>query len=326
MAGSSPGGIDQRRILDLQRRADDLPTLDRDTSSAVILEGISALVAADTAVFYLTDSRLERCVAMIADDPGLQAAWQAGYDRWLGLVRAGGHPIVDHWVQTGDLGALRLSDVIGGGAFHRLPLYDEFLRHYRIERMLGTRIELSSWLWIDVMFHRSGSDFTRRDMTALDAVRPTVGRIAQRAELAPSVARGVALGLTPREAEVLAWLGHGETNAGIGGLLFIAPGTVKKHLDAIYAKLGVGGRIEAAVFLSPTTPSTLGAARQGLDRPALTTREREVLALVARGHANAVIAGHLGLTVGTVKTHLDHIYAKLEVGSRGRAVAAVSGG
>jgi DNA-binding CsgD family transcriptional regulator len=56
-----------------------------------------------------------------------------------------------------------------------------------------------------------------------------------------------ALGLTRREIEVLSWVAAGKTNAETAELLSIAPGTVKKHLDHIYGKLGVGTRTEAVV-------------------------------------------------------------------------------
>lgn len=54
-------------------------------------------------------------------------------------------------------------------------------------------------------------------------------------------------GLTRREIEILAWVAAGKTNAETAELLSIAPGTVKKHLDHIYEKLGVGTRTEAVV-------------------------------------------------------------------------------
>jgi len=57
----------------------------------------------------------------------------------------------------------------------------------------------------------------------------------------------------------------------------------------------------------------------------LTSREREVLVLLAEGRANREIAGALCVTLATVKSHLVRIYTKLEAGNRnealGRAVA-----
>jgi DNA-binding CsgD family transcriptional regulator len=53
----------------------------------------------------------------------------------------------------------------------------------------------------------------------------------------------------------------------------------------------------------------------------LTPRERTVLQLAAEGLAGPAIAGRLGLSYATVRTHFGHIYAKLEVGGRGGAVA-----
>ncbi len=51
--------------------------------------------------------------------------------------------------------------------------------------------------------------------------------------------------LTARELEVLNLVGEGQTNAEIGCSLGCAEGTVRKHLDNIYAKLKVGNRISA---------------------------------------------------------------------------------
>ena len=52
----------------------------------------------------------------------------------------------------------------------------------------------------------------------------------------------------------------------------------------------------------------------------LTRREAEVLKLAARGLSNRDIAGHLGLTEGTVKGYFVNVFGKMRVGSRTEAV------
>lgn len=64
-------------------------------------------------------------------------------------------------------------------------------------------------------------------------------------------------------------------------------------------------------------------AAAGTARPAspLTNRETEILSLIAAGKSNRAIAAELVVTVGTVKTHLDNLYRKLDVHSRTQALA-----
>ncbi|MFI0424019.1 response regulator [Spongiactinospora sp. 9N601] len=57
------------------------------------------------------------------------------------------------------------------------------------------------------------------------------------------------------------------------------------------------------------------------DLDLLTTREREVLLLLAQAHSNAEIADHLGIGDETVKTHVSRILAKLNLRDRIHAVS-----
>jgi DNA-binding CsgD family transcriptional regulator len=64
----------------------------------------------------------------------------------------------------------------------------------------------------------------------------------------------------------------------------------------------------------------LDAARQRQLVPRLTPRQNELLRLLAAGRTNAQIARRLGISEGTVRTHLENIYEKLDVSSRTAAV------
>jgi CheY-like chemotaxis protein/DNA-binding CsgD family transcriptional regulator len=55
-----------------------------------------------------------------------------------------------------------------------------------------------------------------------------------------------AFGLTLKESEVLYWVARGKTNRDIGDILGSSPATVKKHLEHVFAKLGVETRTAAA--------------------------------------------------------------------------------
>jgi two-component system, NarL family, nitrate/nitrite response regulator NarL len=61
--------------------------------------------------------------------------------------------------------------------------------------------------------------------------------------------------------------------------------------------------------------------REATFRPVLSERERETLKLVAEGLTAPDIGRRLHLSTGTVKTHLAHLYEKLEVSERAAAVA-----
>jgi two-component system nitrate/nitrite response regulator NarL len=61
--------------------------------------------------------------------------------------------------------------------------------------------------------------------------------------------------------------------------------------------------------------------RAANDAPVLTQREAEILRLIAAGKSLPAIAKELFLGVTTVKTHTQHLYAKLEVSDRAAAVA-----
>lgn len=101
-------------------------------------------------------------------------------------------------------------------------------------------------------------DFDARELRRLELIRQHLGdlyRLARAVDEAraawgvprPDVAPSPDPALTPRESEVLDWLGGGKTDRDIATILGISPRTVHKHLQRIYEKLGVETRTAAVV-------------------------------------------------------------------------------
>jgi DNA-binding NarL/FixJ family response regulator len=86
--------------------------------------------------------------------------------------------------------------------------------------------------------------------TRLQRHRENTEAAQQKVEFKPnfdSTAPLEALGLTPREAEVLLWVAQGKSNGEIGVILGMSEKTVKIHVGHIFEKLGVDNRNAATV-------------------------------------------------------------------------------
>ncbi|WP_346622100.1 response regulator transcription factor [Blastococcus montanus] len=95
-------------------------------------------------------------------------------------------------------------------------------------------------------------------------------------------------------------------------------------LATVHAVAAGEARLDPAVTSSVVAHfRAQGPPRPGCGSlPALTAREREVLVLLARGRSNAEIATELVVSIGTVKTHVGSVLAKLGARDRVQAVIA----
>jgi DNA-binding NarL/FixJ family response regulator len=91
----------------------------------------------------------------------------------------------------------------------------------------------------------------------------------------------------------------------------------------------IGTVVDAALKGGPYVVPQLHAALSGAvklppladtDDELLSSREREVLVLLAEGRTNREIAASLSVTLATVKSHLVRVYAKLEANNRNEAL------
>jgi DNA-binding NarL/FixJ family response regulator len=100
-------------------------------------------------------------------------------------------------------------------------------------------------------------DYLTKPIDITDLLSAVHARLERQEIMETSLKRGpnfdspkpleTALGLTPREAEVLLWAAQGKGNNDIGTILGMSDSTVKKHLEHVYEKLGVENRGAAAV-------------------------------------------------------------------------------
>lgn len=105
--------------------------------------------------------------------------------------------------------------------------------------------------------------------------------------------------------------------AGAGAFLSkeAEPDAIREAISAV-----AGGEVVLSADLQGTLATAI-RARAADDRPVLTSRQNEVLALVAEGHTTPEIGRILFLSPTTVKTHLQHLYERLGVSDRAAAVA-----
>ena len=92
---------------------------------------------------------------------------------------------------------------------------------------------------------RAAVEAVARGEAALD---PAVQHHVVAALTEPAAAPDLPDGLTPREAEVLALIAEGLTNAEIAERLVVSAATVKTHVNHIFAKAGVRDRAQAVVY------------------------------------------------------------------------------
>lgn len=156
------------------------------------------------------------------------------------------------------------------------------------------------------------------DVVVMDVRMPHVdGITATQALTLADDAPPVLVLTTFDEDEILA----GALRAGAAG--FLLKGAPAEDLQRAVRTLAEGG-----AWLDPSiTGRVLAAYREGRPpmRPGaqvdlLTPREKDVLALIGSGLSNSEIAADLFLGEGTVKTHIGHIFTKLDLRDRAAAV------
>lgn len=145
--------------------------------------------------------------------------------------------------------AVILIDGQGTLQFATKRAWDLIARFFPDASMAGLPPSLVNWLEheeapIHQFVFPKGALHVRRFSNA--AHQGTVLMLEEHLNVPPST-QLQALGLTPKEAEVLFWMAQGKTSPEIATILDSAVNTVKKHAQRIYQKLGVENRTAAAL-------------------------------------------------------------------------------
>jgi DNA-binding CsgD family transcriptional regulator len=124
-------------------------------------------------------------------------------------------------------------------------------------RVIGVRHEVAVPLPVRgaedrrlLLFRMSGPDFTERERLLLTMLRPHFIEIQRAHERR----RSGAPDLTARQLQLLRLVADGHSNTQIARRLFVAEGTVRKHLENIYERLGVTSRTAAVTTAFSRSP------------------------------------------------------------------------
>jgi DNA-binding CsgD family transcriptional regulator len=165
------------------------------------------------------------------------------------------HPIRRHRALTGELGAFKLYDFATPRQLRRTRFYADYLRHSSAPRgfLMSVSLPAPQGITCTFLVDRESVDFGERERSLLNLLQPHLSHLRSAVEArrrARATNRGMPDGiLSERETDVLQHVAEGMRNREIAQALWIAPGTVRKHLDNIYAKLGVHSRAAATARL-----------------------------------------------------------------------------
>lgn len=215
---------------------------------AAMLERLGSLIASDQVGYQENDVEGRRFLTPGDPDDDEELYWAVGPC-----------PITDYRVRTGDLTAIRMSDVIGRMRYRDSPFYREYFQPVGLDHVLDLGLSADRHRYRSVVLIRGGdtADFSERDRAVMELLRPHLRAREARADLerrmrhpdraAEGDSPAATASLTAREREILRLVREGKTNTEIAGELWVSPGTVKKHLENVYDKLGVASRAAAAM-------------------------------------------------------------------------------
>jgi DNA-binding CsgD family transcriptional regulator len=295
-----------------------------------IVESLRLLVGCEWATFCELDRRRKQVLALV--ESPVPDPIEGDDEVFWRIIEE--HPLC-RATRRGRFDALKLTDFQTRREFHRTDLYADWFRAYGTEYELELGIPSPLHHTKTFLFDDSRRDFSERDRTLLNVLQPHFVQLYRAAEV-----RRLAAGARA----VLEDADTGLVIVDARGGIEVASPAARALLDAYGADRAIGEWLAAQRRRAVPVPLTIDGpsgtlvvelARRGgaevlvvEERTAtapLSTRELEVLNLVADGLRNAEIAEALWVSPATVRKHLENIYEKLGVHTRTAAVAHLRG-
>jgi DNA-binding CsgD family transcriptional regulator len=239
-------------------------------------------------------------------------------------------------IYRGTFAALKISDFLTRRELHDTRLYHLILKPCGLEDSLGLRLRIPPPARPKIfVLDRSDRDFSARDRAVLDFLNPHLVQLYRALEGRRRLRAALKLHESTRAAVVLL-----EADDRVA----FASAPARELLDRFFGESGARLPEPVATWLRErrqrvaTEPfrfdtgdrllvvqvvddALLLEERRRL--PRLTVREHEILSLLAEGKTNGEIAECLWLSPGTVRKHLENVYAKLGVHTRTAAASFV---
>jgi DNA-binding CsgD family transcriptional regulator len=334
---------DLRAVVDFL--ADGYGVGDLDAFAAHLLRALPRLVPCASVSYNEINTHLGR-MAWIAEPDG--ATRFPGCEEIVAR-HIGEHPVVQRALRTRQPEWSRISDLVTLRQWRHAPLYHEFYRRVSVHYQMGILYPERGGVSMAIALNRDVRDFSDRDRTLLEALRPHIQRAYGNAQALTLLKGRLALLECGVEAAAL-----GLVTLGGDGRLTAATETAQRWLQAYFgwkrgafrlppplatwlATSRMAGAPPLVVGRGATTLVVRRVRQRGQDclvlqetrrtlDPAplaahgLTTREIEVLGWVGEGKTSPEIAAILGVSPRTIHHHLDSVYRKLGVETRTAAV------
>lgn len=350
--------LSQRDLESLQSRLREIyVSSDLKRFASRVVSTLPRILPSETVSYQEMDLPSRKIGAQVVDPP---ASDYASEDRVF-RRHMHEHPLLNHYRQTGEGQALKISDFLTKSQWRNRALYKEFFKEIRgIEHQMGIVIPTST-LMVGIALGRSGRDFSERDRSLLDLLRSHLvqahrnataltqtqhdvnhlrqvverldrgiitfagrGRVLWHTELAR---RWVSEYFEPSwradhlPEDVRRWTEHRRSLLSRDGdaPAPLEPLVIERAGKRLVVRMVLEGSEGQHLLLLEERTTILGA--EHLAHLGLTSREEEVLILVARGKTNKEIAATLYVSPLTVRKHLENIYDKLGVNNRAEATA-----